>query len=458
MGLRVGGVVLHFLILLMIPQAAVCLEFGELREPALLPGGGRSSVVPTVEIPTKLSFEEALRIFRSNGLDLLIAEAAVDSARADRRIASAIANPAVSVSRGKSSGFDPSLCAGCSDVLWTAGVSDQGALADSLVGKRRLRIEVADAALSAARLSRADAERTLVFLLKQQYVTASLGKASLDFARQTSEAAAQTLHLVRIRYEAGAVSEADVARANTVKLEADQGADQADQSARQERATLAFLLGVRRQAPDFEVEDEFLEASVPAELSTSTEDDLLEAALDQRPDLRAAEAQKSRAASSVALARRERFPDLDLSLEYSKEGTGQSALQPPTTSVGLSLTVPVFYRSQGAIAKAEADLTTQELQTARTQAQVVADVKSALAAFTGARRRAERMESSLLDQAQRARDLVRIQYERGAASLLELIDAQRTLTATHIEHIQNLVDFWTAVFQVEEAVGREFRR
>jgi cobalt-zinc-cadmium efflux system outer membrane protein len=65
------------------------------------------------------------------------------------------------------------------------------------------------------------------------------------------------------------------------------------------------------------------------------------------------------------------------------------------------------------------------------------------------------MEARLLERAQRARDLVQIQYEKGAASLLELLDAQRTLIATKLERIQDLNNYWTAVFQVEEAVGTE---
>ena len=67
------------------------------------------------------------------------------------------------------------------------------------------------------------------------------------------------------------------------------------------------------------------------------------------------------------------------------------------------------------------------------------------------------MEGRLLDRARRARDLVEFQYKKGAASLLELLDAQRTFIATNVEYRQNLADYWTAVYQVEQATGTEFR-
>ncbi len=420
---------------------------------------GATPSPPPVELPATLTLKDALQIFRTRGLDLLIADAAVASAEADLRIASGFYNPSVSLGRGSSRTYDPALCSspGCSDVSYQASVSEQGLVFDFLTGKRHLRVNVAKAAVEAAKLSRADAERTLSFTLKQQYVVAVLAKASLEYAGQNQESATQTLHLVDVRYRAGAVSEADVARAEAAKLESDQAHDQAVQALAQSKATLAFLLGVRAKAPDYDVGDEFLKASLPVPLQAATPESLLQRALRERPDLKAIEAQRNRAQASVSLAERQRVPDIPLSVAYAQEGKGQSAIQPPTTTFSLTLTLPLFYQSQGEIKKAKADLSTQELQKAKIEAQVVNEVTGGFAGFTGARSRAERMESRLLDRTKRARDLVQIQYEKGAASLLELLDAQRTLIAASEERLQDLNDYWTAVFQLEQAVGAELR-
>jgi cobalt-zinc-cadmium efflux system outer membrane protein len=420
----------------------------------------RERDVPSaVVLPAKLTLEEALRLFRSQGLDLLIADAAVESAQADERIASAIYNPSVGLGRGKSTTYDPAQCAapGCSDIYYQASVSEQGAIFDLLTGKRRLRIQVAKAALQAAKLSRVDAERTLSFTVKQQYVATVLAKASLEFAGLSQQSSGETLRLVGVRYRVGAVSEADVARAESAKLEADQAYDQAQQVLKQAKVTLAFLLGVRGAAQEFDVGDEFLNVRVPTALAAASRDSLLEAALSARPDLKASSAQKTRAAAAVSLAKRQRIPDFPLTLSYFKEGTGQNAISPPTTTVSLSLTLPLFYLNQGEVAKAKADLKTQELQYAKLLARVLSDVAGGFSGFEGARSRAERMESRLLERTQRARDLVKIQYEKGAASLLELLDAERTLIATRIERLQDLNDYCTSVFQLEQAVGTELR-
>jgi cobalt-zinc-cadmium efflux system outer membrane protein len=427
---------------------------------SVLPVALRAEVPSPLELPATVTLEYALQTFRSRGLDLLLAEASVAGGEADLRAAKAILNPQVNVSRGSSRNYDPTLCpvpSQCSDVSWSGGLSDQGAIFDLLTGKHHLRVDVATKALLAAKLGRADAERTLVFALKQQYLAALLAKASLAFAGESRETSAETLRLVGLRYKAGAVSEADVARAEALKLEADQAVDQATQELREAKVDLAFMLGARALVPDFDLGDEFQKALVPPKLEAANEGSLVELGLRERPDLKALGAQKARAQAGLALAKRERIPDLPLSVQYSEEGTGQNAIQPPTTTFGVSLTVPLFYQYQGEVAKAGVDVKTQELQEAKVQAQVVSDVSKGFAAYLSARSQAERMDGSLLGSARRARDLVRIQYEKGAASLLELLDAQRTLIATNVERIQGLQNYWTAVFALEEAVGADLR-
>jgi cobalt-zinc-cadmium efflux system outer membrane protein len=74
-----------------------------------------------------------------------------------------------------------------------------------------------------------------------------------------------------------------------------------------------------------------------------------------------------------------------------------------------------------------------------------------------ARSRLRRGETGLLPQAAHGRDLVRLQYEKGAASLFEFLDAQRVFLAAQSEYLQTLGDYWTAIFQLEQATGMELR-
>jgi cobalt-zinc-cadmium efflux system outer membrane protein len=211
------------------------------------------------------------------------------------------------------------------------------------------------------------------------------------------------------------------------------------------------------------VDDHVLDFSVPSRLATLSIDELLRTAFETRPDLRSLGYQRQSAEAAIALAKRQRFPDIALGLSYAQTGSGgqgtNAPLQPPTVSLSLSAPLPVFYQMQGEVLKAEANYDTQALTQARTVAQVVSDVSAAESAFETSRGLVERMEKGgLLVSAKTARDITRTQYERGAATLIDLLDAQRTYIATSMEYIQDLTSYWTAVSQLEQAVGTGLRQ
>jgi cobalt-zinc-cadmium efflux system outer membrane protein len=160
----------------------------------------------------------------------------------------------------------------------------------------------------------------------------------------------------------------------------------------------------------------------------------------------------------VRLARRQVFPDIAVSAVYAQTGTGQFAVSPPSLLFSLSGPLPVFYQQQGDIQKAAANYDTQTLQQAKLTAQVVSEVATGLSAYRSSRAMVERMEKALKPSAARAFSITRVQYDKSAATLMDLLDAQRTYIATNVEYLQDLANYWTAVFQLEEAVGVDFRR
>jgi outer membrane protein, heavy metal efflux system len=425
----------------------------------------RAADIPEPDIPTVLTLEGALQIFRARGLDLLIAEAQIESAAGDVSAAGAIANPSIGGGYYRSF-FAKGLYE--TNQGWFASVGDSNAIVDALSGKRHLRVHTAEAALAAAKMQRADADRTLGLEVEQQYFQAVLAAASLDFAREVATDANATFQLNQVRYKAGAISEVDLARIEAAKLEADQAVDGALQALRQSKVALAFLLGQRRAFADFTIESHQLHFTAPAGLETATPDALVQRAIDARPDLRAQDRQRERATSSAALARRQRFPDVGVDLQYQQEGSGdtppktgpgsQGSITPPTLTLGITSTLPLFYQQQGEIKRADADVRLQEVTLAKTRAQIVSDVESSFDAYRTSERLVRRMEDRLLDRAKRSRDLVELQYKKGAASLLEYLDARRTYIATNLEYLQDLTGWWNAYFQLQAATASELSK
>jgi cobalt-zinc-cadmium efflux system outer membrane protein len=447
--------------------------------PPLPPAGavnGDGVIPPATELPQMLPIEDALRIFRTRGLDLLIADATTRNAEGAVKIAGAVPNPVATASVGNAftystSSYSKTNChangAECSPWIYNIGVTDSAAIEDTLSGKRDLRLKVARNALAAAKMSRVDAERAIAFQVKSAYVQVAQAARAFKFAKDVAATQALTLKKAQDRYRGGAVNEGDLQRIEAQKLEADQAVDLAENAVRTSRVALAFLLGVRGEVPDFDVDTNVLDYSVPPALRDATGVGLLRMAFEHRPDLVGLGYLRQQAEAQIELVKRQKFPDIVLGANYAWGGYGgvstNGPVQGQAITFSISAPIPVFYGLQGEQRQAEALRDTNALQHAKATAQVVSDVSTAVAAFVAARKLVERMEGprrdggGLLQSARGAFEIVATQYEKGGASLTDYLDALRTYIATRNEYLGDLANYWTAVYQVEAAVAKDLR-
>ncbi len=438
-----------------------------------------ADVVPAPEeLPAVLTLTEALRLFRTRGLDLLIADAAMRSAEGAVKIANAIPNPIASGSVGNAFTFNDGLYSRtnclqngsqCSPWVFSIGLTDSAALEDTLSGKRSLRVSVARNALAAAKLSRVDAERNISFQVKAAYAVVVQASLGWEFAKEVQSTNVITLKKFQDRFNSGAINEGDLERIEVQKLEADQAYDTAVMTLRQARIALAFLLGVRGTVPEFKVDMAVLNYSVPATLVDPNGSSLLRTALDHRPDLHSAGYSLLSSRAQVQLVKRQRFPDITFGVNYAWGGFGglstNGPIQAPLMTFSLSMPIPVFYQLSGEVRQAEALVDTNALTHAKLSAQVVSDVSAALAGFLGAQRLVERMEGprrdggGLLASAKGAFEKLARQFDRGASgvTVTDYLDALRTYISTKLEYYGDLASYWTAVFQLEQAIGTDLR-
>jgi cobalt-zinc-cadmium efflux system outer membrane protein len=404
-----------------------------------------------------LTFSEALSEARAHAFDGRAAEARLEQARADVVAARQLTNPAVLLQGGPSIGCFGERCRDGSPAL-NAQLSDQAALSQLLFGKVGLRTEVAEAGVRASALQRDDALRAVVASVKTQFVAALIAEQTARFTAEVRDAAEETSTLFAARLKAGAVDDADVARVEVARLEAAQALDAAQRLTTTQRSTLAYLLGRSAGAPLPRPEGgRWLTTAPQPGLDGESLERLLEVARAQRPDLRAQAEALAQARAQAQLARRARIPDVTVSVAFNVQGQAPSYSNPPNLMAGLGLPLPVLNQQRGEVERADAVVREQEALVDEAEAQVRTDVETAFAAWDLARVQAERMErGGLLASARRARELVSVQYQRGAASLLELLDAQRTFIAVSLEYLGVVQAYWSAVFRLEAAVGQEF--
>jgi cobalt-zinc-cadmium efflux system outer membrane protein len=176
-------------------------------------------------------------------------------------------------------------------------------------------------------------------------------------------------------------------------------------------------------------------------------DDLQAKAVTSRPDLRAAQQGVTAANSQNLLAKADGKRDVTAQANY----THITALS--TASFFGSIQLPIFDRNQGEIERTGYAITQAQEQEKATSDQVMTDVRDAYEGLQTNDQIVQIYRSGYLDQAKEDRDISEYAYRRGAASLLDFLDAERSYRATQLAYRQALASYLVALEQLREAVG-----
>ena len=308
--------------------------------------------------------------------------------------------------------------------------------------KRQARVKAARDQTAVTRSQVSDTERGLTFNVAQQFVGILLAKSNLQFATQDLASYRETVNLSSEQYKAGAISEGDLLKIKLQLLQFQMDVSQAQLSLVQAFASLRALLGYDSLLAGYDVAGEL--AYEPQKLN---QEDLQLKALQLRPDYIAAQQGVTAAQSQYSLAKANGKRDLTTTFDY----THVSALN--AAGLTLNIEIPVFDRNQGEIARTHyAIAQAQETKTAAEQT-VMTDVANAYEAFKTGDQVVQLYLSGYLKQAEDSRDISEYAYKRGAASLLDFLDAERSYRATQLAYRQALATYMLAVEQLREVVG-----
>ena len=308
--------------------------------------------------------------------------------------------------------------------------------------KRQARIQAAKDQTSVTRSQVSDTERGLTFNVAQQFVGILLAKSTLQFANQDLASYQQTVNLSSEQYRAGAISEGDLLKIKLQLLQFQMDVSQAQLSLVEASASLRALLGYDAIAAGYDVVGDL--AYEPLKLN---QEDLQLKALQLRPDYVAAQRGVTAAQSQYSLAKANGKRDLTAMFDYTHVSSTNNA------GLTLSIEIPVFDKNQGEIARTNYAIgQAQETKTAA-QETVMTDVANAYEAFRIGEQVMQLYLSGYLQQAQDSRDISEYAYKRGAASLLDFLDAERSYRATQLAYRQALATYMLVIEQLREVVG-----
>jgi cobalt-zinc-cadmium efflux system outer membrane protein len=389
----------------------------------------------------KISLDDAIQMALQHNHTLLAARTQIQQNEAEETTANLRPNPVLLGDSQFLPIFQPNQFS--ADYLDNTAQFDLGVSYLFERGKKRQhRLQAAKDQTAVTRSQIADNERTLIFNVASQFINVELGESTLELAAQDLKSFQNTVDIGKARYKAGDIGEDDLLKIKLQMLQFQTDVSTARLARVQGLANLRQLLGYESIDADYDIVASFNYEPVKGNL-----EDLQSKALLERPDLLAARLGVVAADSQHELQKAIGKPDVTGQISYTHLSYSND------TSLFGQIQLPIFNRNQGETARSGFAITqAQELERS-TDGQVMTDVRDAYENLLTNNEIVNLYRSGYLDEAQQSRDISEYAYKRGAATLLDFLDAERSDRATQLAYRQALASYLLALEQLREAVG-----
>ena len=389
----------------------------------------------------RLSLTDALALFLQQNLDILIAKYGIEYSKGQQITARLFPNPVMSI--GNLASFTQGHTAGNSGQIFT-----QVQQLFELAGKRGYRIESAGFGAQSAEASFEDAVRQLGFTVKDSYYRVQLAQRRLALAEENRDRFSRILDINTIRFKKGYIAEVDLIRIRLQMVDFHSQVIQSLQEAESARGDLRQLLRLS-PATTLELTTDLEFRRIDPEIGK-----LRVLAIDVRPDVRSKRFTYSQREADLRLANAYRIPDLTVGTGYAIQGS-RGPDNPQQWALNFGMPLPLFNRNQGGIRQAEVAVQTAEADLNKALNVVENEVEVAYRNLMHSRRLVEAYVGGVLDDARATFTIVERAYERGGATILDLLDAARTSRTIQQNYIEALFNYQRNVLQLESAVGQE---
>jgi outer membrane protein TolC len=311
-------------------------------------------------------------------------------------------------------------------------------------------LDAIQSASASVEASAADLETTrqaVIFNTKQAYFGLLSSQYLQRVAEETVRQNQKHLEDAQARYEVGVAPRFDVTQAQVQVSNAELNLVTARNNVALGHETLRTAMGVT-EAAEFVPVDTFDRQSLSVK-----DEEILRRAYASRPELYSMWAQQKAVTEHVSELQKRYLPSVTGNAQYN--WTGREYPLQEGWVVGLVLTVPLFdsILTTAQIGEAQADLQRLTAEEENLRQQIALEVRRSLLDV----RRADesiRVSEQTEVQARENLTLAEGRYQAGVGNILEVTDAQTSLTSARANTIQALYNYKTAVAQLEKAVGR----
>lgn len=313
--------------------------------------------------------------------------------------------------------------------------------------KRERRLEVAENAKEVTRLQFLNTVRTLFLDVQNACVEVLLAKHNLTLAQENLHSLENVVQISAHRVRAGDLAAVELQRVSLTALQYQNQVRKSETDLLIARKELQVLVGRSLQDPLVDVSGELRRDAQPASMEA-----VLQQAFIRRPDLLSLQHDQARSAAELRLQIAQGVVDYTVGVEYQRQQASNK--EGNQYGVSMSVPIPVFNRNQGEIARAQEEHDQLAVKLRATEADIRKEVQAAYLRYETAQETIQRLESDMLGKAEDVRSTMAYTYQRGAASLLEFLDAQRTFNETRQSYNEARADYARGLYQLDAVSGQ----
>jgi multidrug efflux system outer membrane protein len=318
-------------------------------------------------------------------------------------------------------------------------------------GKNRATLHAAEENATAARYNREVVTLTAVVSVANAYFQVLAAQDQLRVARRNLAAAERILTLIKQQFTGGTASQLDVSQQETQVATERAAIPPLEITLRQNIAALAVLVG--RAPANFTVKGGALTQIAIPRVTPGLPSELL----NQRPDIRQAEAQLASSNFSVESARAAFFPQIQLTAQTGVQSAALASLFGPGAwfyALSAGLTQPLFdgFLLESQLKQAKG-VQLQNLQAYRKAVlSAFSDVEKALVALSQSILQ-ERLEVEAVASARKAFEVSETQLRAGTVNLITVLQTQQTLLTNENALAQVRLNKLLAASSLFQALG-----
>ena len=319
-------------------------------------------------------------------------------------------------------------------------------------GLRQNKITSANRSLEAAALTANTVSQQTTRDVTRNYYSVIAADESLKAAHITEQNYSHSLEIAKARFASGVAPLSDVMQTETAYNQATLLRLQAENTTKTARGNFSISIGINANQSLNPIASP-IPSDIPLLSSNITE--LMNEAIQQRPDLAAANAQRDAAQADIGVAKATGMPTISITMQKNYLDYSNPSSQLDYQSIGVTANWPLFtgFNNNYAIRQAQSVLEAKEANIEQIHLNITGDVWSNYNTLLSANEQLK-VTANLVKNANTNEEIALGRYKSGIGTIIDIINAQNVAANARQQRVNAEFTWQVTRIQLALALGR----